>query len=273
MRSPLKWYGGKGLLAPWLSQWVPDHTTYVEPFAGGASLFFAKQPSPVEILNDLHSELVNFYRVLRENGDQLTSLLTLTPFSREEYLSALNDSGEGVGDVERARRFFVVARQSMAGGGSRSGWSRSVTNSFGGMAKQVSAWIGAVDGLPQVVARLRAAQIENQPWSKLLDLYDTPDTLWYLDPPYVLETRSATRYYHDFDDAHQADLVARIRDLTGFVMLSGYDSPAYAGLVEAGWECQRRELVTAARFGKTSSDRPRVTEVLWMNYRFEEMAE
>lgn len=143
---------------------IPPHHTYVEPFAGAASLFWAKPPSPVEVLNDLNSGLVNFYRVLRD-PDQFPAFqkeVSLTPYSREEFSDARESWEQETDPVQKAARWFVLARQSFAGRLEKGGWGLTITESNRGMSKEISSYLGVIDKLPEFHARLRMAQIEHQ---------------------------------------------------------------------------------------------------------------
>lgn len=273
MRSPLVWYGGKGLLTHRLLPLVPEHWTYVEPFAGGASLLFAKPPSPVEVLNDIHEELVNFYSVLKDERlfAQFERLAHLTPYARQEWERCRDLLVKGSGRLSRVQRalaFFVVLRQGRPGdvlsGHRGGGWSRCVQQSDSGVSSSVARWLRAVDGLPEVFGRLRGVQIDRMDWRECLVRYDTPETLFYCDPPYLLATRASNRrrYRHEFTADDHTDLVAAVQRLRGRVLLSGYRHDLYAPLVAAGWHTMDFQTVTNA----TSGQREARTETVWANY-------
>lgn len=251
--------------------------TYVEPFGGGASLLFAKPPSPVEVYNDLDEGLVRFYRVLRdpELFERFRCRIELTPYARAEYDWCRDTWQECDDEVERAARWFTVARQSFAGQFG-TGWGRVITASNRGMGIACAAWLSAVDRLPAVHERLQRVQIECQDWRTILTRYDTPETLFYVDPPYIPETRSAGGYAHELTDDDHRELVERLLGLEGRAMLSGYPHQIYQPLEDAGWD--RREWQTASHAaartkatgiqgaGSMLEKQPR-TEVAWRNYR------
>ena len=222
----------------------PSHYTYVEPFGGGASLLFAKAPSPVEVYNDLDGGLVNFFRVLRDprKFKQFYRLAQLTPYAREEYNSCRETWQDCADDAERAYRWFVVARMSFSGLFGVS-WSSAVTTSRRGMASTCSLWLSCIEGLPQVAERLLRVQIEQADFRVILDRYDTPETLFYCDPPYVHDTRKGKRYAHEMTLDDHADLVTLLLGIQGKAILSGYAHPVYQPLEKAGW--QRRDWETA----------------------------
>lgn len=234
--GPLRWYGGKCRLASKLLPFVPYHQTYVEVFAGGAALFFAKDTSPVEVINDLDSGIVNFYRVLRdpEKFRQFQFLVSLTPFSREEHVCC-KESWRGLSDeIERAHQWFVVNRMCY-GGVFESGFGRSVSAGRNGMATNVASYLSAIDRLPAIAQRLLRVQIENLDFREIIKGYDRPETFFYLDPPYVLSTRKGKAYRHEMTDEDHRDLVELILTIKGKALLSGYNNPFYEPLESAGW--------------------------------------
>jgi DNA adenine methylase len=234
--GPLRWYGGKCRLASKLLSFVPDHQTYVEVFAGGAALFFAKDTSPLEVINDLDSGIVNFYRVLRdpEKFRRFQFLVSLTPFSREEHELCRRTWADSGDDIERAHRWFVVNRMCY-GGIFDSGFGRSVTAGRNGMATTVASYLSAIDRLPEIAARLTRVQIENQDFREIIKGYDRPETFFYLDPPYVLSTRKTKAYRHEMTDDDHAELVELLLNMKGKAVLSGYSNLIYEPLESSGW--------------------------------------
>lgn len=236
LRSPIWWFGGKGNMVAKLLPLIPPHRIYVEPFGGGASLLFAKKPSPVEVYNDLDSGLVNFFRVLRDpkKFERFHRLVSLTPYSREEYDFCRKTWETCEDDVERAYRWYVVARMSFSGRFGSS-WSSVVTASYRGMAGTTSKWLSTIEMLPAIHARMMRVQIEKADFRRILERYDTPETFFYLDPPYVPETRKAGEYKHEMSLEDHHDLVDRLLRLEGMAMLSGYAHDVHRPLEEAGW--------------------------------------
>ena len=234
--GPLRWYGGKCRLASKLLSFVPDHQTYVEVFAGGAALFFAKDTSPLEVINDLDSGIVNFYRVLRdpEKFRRFQFLVSLTPFSREEHELCRRTWADLGDDIERAHRWFIVNRMCY-GGIFGSGFGRSVKTGRNGMATNVASYLSTIDRLPQIAARLMQVQIENLDFRQIIKAYDRPETFFYLDPPYVLSTRKGKAYRHEMSDQDHAELVDLLLHMKGKAVLSGYSNPFYESLEFAGW--------------------------------------
>lgn len=278
MRSPIRWLGGKGHFVKELLAHIPPHHTYVEVFGGGAALLFAKDPSPVEVYNDLDRGLVDLFRVLRDDElfARLGRLLAMTPYSRAEYNHCRDAlvTGDDCDDVvERARRFYVVARQSF-GGRFGAGWGFSIATSNRGMSSEASMFEGAKRLLPHIHSRLMRVQIECQDWRAILSTYDTPKTLFYLDPPYVGETRRDGGYAHELSDDDHRDLVCAVQELSGMVVLSGYDHAIYEPLARLR-EWTRYDFGTVCHVAKVRNNgilgegaalkkQPR-TESVWLN--------
>lgn len=241
LRSPIVWFGGKGNLAPKIIPWFPKHHTYVEPFGGGASLLFAKDSSPVEVYNDVNEGLTSFFEVLRnkEQFEELHRKLQLTPYSKVEYKRCRKTWFEDyLNPVEQARRWYVMARFSFSGTFARvaaTNMSLSVTRSERGMAGHVSAWLSVLDMLPAIAKRLSVVQVEQEDFRKILERYDTPNTLFYLDPPYVLSTRKQGDYKNELTLGDHEDLVKLLLNIEGKAILSGYRHFVYEDLIDAGW--------------------------------------
>lgn len=251
LRSPIRWFGGKGKITVKLLPLIPAHQIYVEPFGGGASLLFAKKPSKIEVYNDLDSGLVNFFRVLRdkEKFEKFHRLVSLTPYSREEYNFCRDTWEECNDDVERAYRWFIVARMSFSGDFGHS-WGFDVTASSRGMASDCSKWLSAIEHLPEIHKRLMCVQIEHKDYGSIFRTYDTPNTLFYCDPPYVSFTRRGGKYRHEMKIKDHEELVAVLLNIKGMAILSGYQSPIYRPLELSGW--QRYDYETACHAaGKT----------------------
>ena len=266
MRSIITYYGGKGYSWRRIVPYFPPHHTYVEPFGGAANVLLNKPPSPVEVYNDIDSNLVTIFRVLRDHPDELRRALELTPYSREEYVRCLGPL-DGLDDVEKARRLIVRYRQVFGGRGQQATpgqWSYAVAASSRGMAGAVSKWLSTIDAvLPAVVERFRRVQIENLPWQEIIRRYDTPETLFYCDPPYLLSTRNGhVGYEYEMTVEEHRELAEVLNSVKGHVVLSGYASPEYDEWY-AGWERIEFDAAMFARPDKGRS-RDRRTEVLWI---------
>ncbi len=219
------WYGGKFSHLDWLFPLLPQTTHFCDVFGGSAAVLINRQPSPVETCNDLDSELVNFFRVLRNDRAALIEQIGLTPFSREE-LALASTRQPGLSDLERARRFFVCARQVRTGLAQRASagrWAHCLLTSRAGMAGAVSRWLGSVDDLAEIAQRLLRVQIENAPALEVLERYDSPETLFYCDPPYSHGSRGDSQAdLHEMKDDQHRWLAEVLHRVQGKVVLSGY---------------------------------------------------
>ena len=262
-RPAIRWMGGKWRLAPWIISHFPAHRTYVEPFGGGASVLLRKPRTRSEIYNDLDGEIVNLFRVLRDEttSAKLIRQLELTPFARDEMRVAALSIGD---DVERARRLVVYAFQ----GFGCNGHSRVPTgfrvNSNRSGTTPARDWSHFPAALPAITERLRGVVIENKDAKAVMEQHDAPDALHYVDPPYVWDTRAdgnpydrAYRgYTHELTDDNHRELLGFLKGLRGIVVLSGYAHPIYDDALGGWFRTERLAYADGAR--------PR-TEVLWIN--------
>jgi len=220
------WYGGKFSHLDWLLPLLPAAHHYCEPFAGSAAVLINRTPSPVETYNDIDGEVVNFFKVLRESPEELTRMIALTPFSREEFYFAVNEPARRLSALERARRFYVRARQARTGlaqTATLGRWANCRNTSRAGMSGVVSRWLGGVGVLPEIGERLLRVQIENRPATDIIRLYDGPGTLFYCDPPYLHQTRGDSKAYgFEMDEEQHRELAAALRRIKGKAAVSGY---------------------------------------------------
>ncbi|GAP94964.1 DNA adenine methylase [Leptolyngbya sp. NIES-2104] len=257
------WYGGKFNHLNWLLPLLPEATHYCEPFAGSAAVLLNRPPAFVETYNDIDGEVVNFFRVLRDRQEELIQAIGLTPFSREELRIAAEEPTENLTELERARRFFVRARQvrtGLAQTASAGRWAHCKLTSRAGMAGAVSRWLGSVEGLSEIVQRLLRVQIENAPAIEVIQRYDSEETLFYCDPPYPHDSRGdANAYRYEMSDRDHEKLAETLRAAKGKVALSGYHCTLLDKLYK-DWHC-----IDAPSKQCLSVKQPR-TEVLWTNY-------
>jgi len=241
---------------------MTGHTQYVESHFGGGAVLLAKDPNGIsEVVNDLNGELTNFWRVLQneEHCQQFKRQIDAMPFSQAEWNRACQSPGQT--PVERAVAFFVRARQSRAGqNDSFAPLSRNRTRR--GMNEQASAWMTAVNGLPQVAARMKRVVILCDDALKVIRSQDGPKTLFYCDPPYLHQTRTATDLYdHEMTDDDHRRLLELLNEVQGAVLLSGYRSDLYDSLLlPPKWERFEFDLPNNAAAGETKR---RMTECVW----------
>jgi DNA adenine methylase len=256
------WYGGKFSHLKWLLRLLPECHHYCEPFAGSAAVLLNRPASPVETYNDIDGEVTNFFRVLRERSGELVKQIGLTPFSREEFYKAC-EPYQGLGEIERARRFFVRARQvrtGLAQTASLGRWANCKNTSRAGMSGVVSRWLGSVDMLPAIAERLLRVQIENRPAAEVIKLYDDKRTLFYCDPPYPHEARGdAKAYGFEMSNEEHENLAGLLKKVKGKIAVSGYRcalmDKLYGDWVRVDAPAKKCHSVKRAR-----------TEALWINY-------
>jgi DNA adenine methylase len=251
---------------------IPEHRRYVEVFGGGAALLFAKEPSEIEVYNDLDEGLVHFYRTLQREETMwpLLRKLFLSPYARADYDAARATWKDEQDPVERAFKWYKVARWSF-GGIFGNSFGTVTSSSTRGMAQTAGGWISTLESFPRFHARIMRVQVEKQDWRTILKRYDSKETFFYLDPPYVPETRKGGSYAHELNEADHVDLVSRLLSVEGCVLLSGYPNPVYEALRTAGWSYREWKTVcsVAGRTrGHTSVRKDDLvrTEAVWFNY-------
>ena len=258
-----RWYGGKYSHFDWLLPLLPETQHYCEPFGGSAAVLVNRKPAPVETFNDIDGELINFFRVLREDKEKLLEVIGLTPFSRAEFELAIQTSTHEITDLERARRFFIRARQvrtGLAQTASSGRWAHCLLTSRAGMADAVSRWLGSVEGLAEIAQRLLRVQIENAPAIDVIKRYDSEQTLFYCDPPYPHDSRGDTHAYgYEMSDEDHRQLAECLHNVKGKVAISSYPSSLMSELYEK-WQCIE---APSRKIHSVKQDR---VELLWINY-------
>ncbi len=285
INPPLKWHGGKHDLARWIIGLMPPRCQnpnkpdpadpgwlhYVEPYFGGGAVLLANDPEGIsEVVNDKNAELSNFWCALQlpEAFAEFQRRTSVIPFSQMEFEGAAIDPplvwDKSGGMCGLAVNFFVRCRQSLAG---RMGTfaPRTRNRTRRGMNEQVSAWLNAVEGLPAVHERLKRVLILNDDALTVIRKEDGPRTLFYLDPPYLHETRATTgEYEHEMTDVGHASLLEMLGSVKGRFLLSGYHSAMYDDAARMfGWRCHEMKISNHAAGGKTKRV---MTECVWTNY-------
>lgn len=265
VKSPLKWHGGKQMMLSKLLPLVPKHTHYVEPFAGGLAMLLALDPEGrSEVANDLNCQLTDFWDVLRSESNfrRFKYLCEATPFSEVVYQESVYVLEQSADIVERAWAFFVNVRMSMSGR-QTSFTPLTKRRTRRGMNEQASSWLSAVEGLSEVHARLRRVVITRRNALDLIEDEDTEHTFFYLDPPYLPETRTAPEVYeHEMSEAEHDLLLDRILTCKGKVMISGYENPLY-DIRLGGWTKRFWDVANHSGSGETKQRRK---ECVWLNY-------
>lgn len=254
MKCVLKYPGAKNRIADWICDYIPPHEVYLEPYFGSGAVFLNKVPARIETLNDLDGNVVNYFRIVREQAENLAEQLEMTPYSRDEYYRACEILPED-SDLERARKFAVRCWQGF-------GCSNLYRNGFRSSQQRTSPhttkeWRSLPERLLVASERLKNAQIENLPAVEVIKRYDTADVFMYVDPPYLHGTRKNYLYRYEMMDNEHVDLLKLLAAHPGKVLLSGYDNDLYNDMLP-GWNKVQKK--TQAEAGL-----PRI-ETLWMNY-------
>ena len=252
MKNVLKYPGSKTRIAKWICSFIPKHDVYLEPFFGGGAVFFNKIPSRIETINDLSSEVYNYFKVLRDKPEELIKLLELTPYSRDEYNNAFSSAES---DVEKARRFAVRCCQ---GFGCSNRYKNGFRNSIGKTSPRTTAFWG---NFPEVLKlaseRLLETQIENQDAIKLIERYNKEEVFIYADPPYLHSTRKKYLYEHEMTDLEHIELLKTLKNHKGKVMISSYENNLYDNYL-IGWRKEFKNTIAEGSIKRT--------EVIYMNY-------
>ncbi|MEW9523893.1 DNA adenine methylase [Agrobacterium radiobacter] len=252
-RPILRWHGGKWRLAPWIIGHFPPHKVYVEPFGGAASVLLQKPRALSEIYNDLDQNLVRMFRIIRDQSEELTRAITLTPYARDEYRGLYDPVDD---ELEATRRFIVRSFMGMNSKGALAKSGFDARTNPDGFTSRLRSLVDLPDQVALVAGRFLHVLIENCDATKLITRYDRDDALIYLDPPYVSETRSGKYYAHEMTNPDHSALLAAIDASSAMVVISGYPSDLYDNAMK-GWH----RIETKAH---TDGARAR-TEVLWIN--------
>lgn len=265
MSKPIPYYGGKYELVKHILPVMPEHESYIEVFAGGGSIFFAKEPSKMEVLNDRDSALMNFYQVLQDptKFETFQILVELSPYSRRMYEHCKATYRHCPDDVQAAARYFVAAVQSYSAIPG-AGWGREIKRSAQGMSAAVSRYLSRIERLPEIRERLIGVQIEDLDFRDIIKAYDHPGAFFYLDPPYIKGTRRVPNVYkHEMTDEDHEEMVELLLGLKGKAILSGYAHPIYGPLECACWRRYDYEVncrSAANVLSKYSSDKETMRE-------------
>lgn len=254
MKPVLKYPGSKWNIANWIISHMPEHTTYLEPYFGSGAVFFRKHPVKSETINDINDDVINLFQVLREHGEQLISLVELTPWARREYEESYIKTGD---PVEDARRFLVRCWQAYGTKLNRNtGWRNDIQGSRGvHITKQ---WSRLPERMAHIVERLKQVQIECRPAVEVIRRLRYPEVLIYADPPYPLSTRQWKLYSHEMTDQDHLELLDALDNHPGPVLLSSYENELYAERFRGGQWVKKTKKALAER-GHIRE------EVLWLN--------
>lgn len=251
----LKYPGSKWRIADAIIELIPEHHSYLEPFFGSGAIFFRKKPSDIETINDLDNNIPNLFRCIREDPEKLARIVALTPYSRFEYERAFGNAEKD--EYQRAVDFLITCWQ---GHGFRTnkyrvGWKNDVHGRE--YMYSVRDWCKLPENMLAIADRLKQVQIDNRPAVEIIKRFDFDDVFMYIDPPYVLSTRSGKQYKHEMTDNDHVELLEILKDTKAKVMISGYESAIYNDVLK-GWNKQK--FCTNAEHGAKR------IETVWMNY-------
>lgn len=245
----------------------PEHKTFVEVFGGAAHIILGKESSDIEVYNDIHEGLYLLFKILRDESkaDKLIKQIQLTPYHRKEHKVGKDEWITELNEIEKVRKFYTYTMQAV---GANGGWCYTKSKSRRGMAQSVSRWLGNVDdNLSDVIERLREIQVEQLDFEECIKKYDSENTLFYLDPPYVPSTRKLKKgYQHEMTVEDHLRLIDTLKNIKGKAILSGYDNDIYNELINEGWE-----LIKLGDYAKRSARTNRTTldkgnEYVWINF-------
>lgn len=260
MKSVIKYPGSKWNIAPQLVELIPEHHSYVEPFFGSGAVLFNKPVSDIETVNDIDSDVVNLFRCIQKDSERLARLVMTTPFSREEYERQFEGCTSTLyaSNFQRAAGFLIKCWQGhgFRTNGYKVGWKNDVVGRE--KAYALWNWYRLPDWIIDITERLRKVQIENRPALEVIERFNYSQVFMYLDPPYMLGTRSGKQYMHEMTDAEHEELLQMILQSRAKIMISGYETDMYNDYL-SGWE--KKQFSSCAEHGK-----PRV-ETVWMNYK------
>lgn len=266
--SAFNYFGGKN--APRIQSWILSKIAMVQPFhlagvfGGSGAIELNYRKAKLRTFNDLNSDIYNFFSVLRDNGIELIRKLELTPHSREEYDSNYMD--DVLDPIEKARVFFIRCNQSFGNSGALkvyNSWSYTIRDSRYGCSQSTARFLSKVAGLHKVVQEIRTMQIEKLDFRDFVKKYDSEKTVFYVDPPYVPETRSyRQRYVHELSIDDHIELAALLKSIKGKFLLSGYRSDLYDELYKGFSSDSIGNIRTNAK----GEGMQKATEVLWANY-------
>ena len=263
-RSAFGYYGSKSLLAPKIVNYLPPHSCWMELFGGDLAITMTKTPVQIKIVNDLDEEVVNAYKQLRDNGDELAKLIELAPYARVEFEFAIKSSNYG-SELERARKFLVHAMMSINGvmAGSAGEFSKSDTYSSANREARVNQWHNYPERLNAVTNRLKGIRIEKKDGIDLLSEFSNkPATLVYIEPPYLAERALGYKIEATGRDFHER-LLSQALLRRCMIVISSYESETYDKLLRDRGDWHTVFLCASTR--TTQGRRFARRELLWFN--------
>ena len=267
MKPAFGYYGAKVRIASQIINSLPPHNAWVEAFCGSAALTIAKKPAPIEIINDLDDQIINLFEQLRNNSKELISAINLTPYARKEFFNAKQNEAT-IDPLEKARRFLISTMMTVNGavGETGAGFSFSQSYSRDGREARVNRWYNLPERLEKVVERFKSVRVENRDARELLEMFaNKPATLFYMDPPYLMER--SHQYKHDIDEKFHIELLELSNKAKCMMLISSYDNDLYNKMLSTrnGWT----KSIVETNTSDTSGKKYKREEVLWKNQLFE----
>jgi DNA adenine methylase len=266
LRPAVKTHGGKWYLSSWVIENFPsDYASlrYCEPMCAGASVFLNKEPSGEEVISDLDVGVISIYKALRDEPDEFLQRLKRIRYTEKVFTIALAKEESQFDDyIEQAINEYTLRRMSRGGTKKSFAWS---DRQRGGKPGDVNAWETMIKELPELVERVKNTVILNKSVFEVFKVWDEQDTLTYLDPPYLHETRSEgaeNLYKHEMTVEDHIELLNMVKSARGKVIISGYSSPLYNRNLK-GWKVKKKTVANHSAQTKTKEKR---VEVLWLNY-------
>jgi DNA adenine methylase len=264
MKSPLIWFGGKGKVAQNIIKFFPEHKHYVEPFGGAAHVLAQKEPSYNEVYNDVDNLLVNFFLVLRSDPEKLTRELEVLPYSRQLYEKWRHEPMSELSDFEKAVRFFYLNRSGIVAGNGpgrfRTGWRHTIKAG----ANPAKSYKSACNILKDFAERIGGVMVEHLDFREIIRKYDSKETLFYVDPPYI----GREKYYAGgFTEKDHRDLAEMLNGIEGKAIVSYYDDPLLLELYPK-WNQETFEATKQVANGRNE----KAIELLLMNFNSQQMS-
>lgn len=265
--NAFNWIGGKASHLPFLYENFPNaHHHYIDVFGGSGVVLLNKAPSPIETFNDINQNIVTFYRVLRDNKEELIDKIKLSPYSRQEYSNCIDVLKNPTSDdLEKARAFFVVANQSYhsrINSLQEYNWKINIRDSTKRGSSVVSKYNSKIDKLDLIADRFKSVQIENRDFKRIFDKFDSDVSFFYVDPPYPMDTRRTKKLYdYELDDDRHSELLEIIVSLEGSVLISTYQNEMYdSKLVD--W----KKVTNPEKRIRSSSTKRKAAEIVYRNF-------
>lgn len=253
----LRYPGAKWNIASQLVSMIPKHHSYVEPYFGSGAVLFSKAPSHIETINDIDSNVTNLFRCIQQDPERLARMVMTTPFSREIYEKQFEPQNRRyISNYQKATEFLIVCWQGFGiRANAKVGWKCDIA----GRERMYALWdwYKLPEEIIVTAERLRQVQIENRPALEVIERFDRENVFMYIDPPYLLHTRTGKQYKHEMTDDDHEELLNKLLQNKAKIMISGYESDMYNEYLKK-WN--KVTLDSHAEGGKLRK------EVVWMNY-------